>query len=79
MKTKPQPPLTLPDDANALDVRFYLSDVDATPRCTFTFANGTVFDHALSEYSTVSGAQKLTLRNILQALRDESYTLEGFS
>lgn len=77
-KTRAQPPITLPDDANTLSVRFYLSDVGNAPRVEFSFPNGSRFDHALSEYNTVTGAQKTTLRTILIALRDETFTLEGF-
>lgn len=79
MKTRPQPPQVLPDDANTLSVHFYLSDVGALPRVAFTFPGGAHFDHALSEYSTLSGAQKTTLRNLLLALRDETFVLEGFT
>jgi hypothetical protein len=79
MRTKPQAPLSLPDDANTLSVHFYLSDIGNAPRVAFTFPNGQTFDHALSEYSTVSGPQKLALRSTLLALRDETFTLEGFT
>jgi len=78
MKTRAQPPVTLPDDANTLSVRFYLSDVGNVPRVIFSFPGGQSFDHALSEYSTVTGAQKTALRATLLALRDETFALEGF-
>ena len=80
MKTKSQPPINLPDDDNSLWVRFYLSDTPPNPpRVEFTFPNGMTFDHALSEYSTITGAQKTNLRAILLALRNETFTLEGFT
>ncbi len=58
-------------------VLFYLADGD--PRVTFFFpGEGKFFDHAISEYSSLSGAQKNNLRTMLQALRDETFTLEGY-
>lgn len=80
MRTKPQPPANLPDDDNTLSVRFYLSDTPPNPpRVEVTFPNGATFDHALAEYSTVTPAQKTALRGVLLALRNETFTLEGFT
>ena len=77
-RSRNNPPTVLPDDANSIRSTFYLSDVDNSPRVAFTFPNGAHFDHALSEYSTVTPAQKTALRNTLIALRNETFTLEGF-
>lgn len=81
-KTKPTPPSTLPDDANSLAILFYLASPDATPpnhpRVSVQFP-GASFDHAVSEYTTLTNGQKNTLRSLLLALRDETFTLEGYS
>lgn len=77
-KTKNQPPLSLPDDADSISVHFYISD--GVPRVVFDFPTAKQrFDHAISEYSSLSGAQKTTLRSLLTALRDETFTLEGYT
>lgn len=77
-KSKARTPIVLPDDADSISVHFYIAD--GTPRVTFEFAGQSQrFDHAISEYSTLSGAQKTTLRTLLLALRDETYTLEGYT
>jgi hypothetical protein len=76
-KTKANPPTVLPDDADSLLVHFYISE--GIPRVTFEFpSQGRRFDHAISEYNTLSGAQKTALRALLTALRDETFTLEGY-
>lgn len=77
-KTRANPPTVLPDDADSVRVQFYLSEGLARVRFEFP-AQQRTFDHALSEYSSLSGAQKTTLRTLLTALRDETYTLEGYT
>ena len=80
-KSKANAPTVLPDDANALSVQFYISDAASgnVPRVSFTYPQGAHFDHAISEYTTVTPAQKTALRAILLALRDETFTLEGYT
>lgn len=76
-KTKANPPTVLPDDTDSISVHFYISD--GAPRVVFDFpGQGKRFDHAISEYSALTGTQKNNLRAMLQALRDETYTLEGY-
>ena len=76
-KSRNSPPVVLPDDADSLAVTFYVSD--GLPRVTFQFpAQSKRFDHALSEYNSLSGAQKTTLRTLLTTLRDETFSLEGY-
>ena len=86
MKTKARSPEQLPDASDDLRVIFYISDPasGSVPRVQFQFTaanpagESVFFDHALSEYSTLTPAQKANLRAALLALRDETYTLEGF-
>lgn len=83
-KSKNSPPVVLPDDADSISVRFYISASEppgsGVPRVTFEFpGQNKRFDHAISEYSSLTGAQKNNLRSMLVALRDETYTLEGFA
>lgn len=77
-KTRNNPPTVLPDDADSLRVQFYLSE--GVPRVRFEFpSQQKTFDHAINEYSSLTGAQKTNLRAMLLALRDETFTLEGYT
>lgn len=77
-KSKARTPIVLPDDVDSISCHFYISDGD--PRVTFEFSGQSVkFDHAISEYTTLTGAQKTTLRTLILALRDETYTLESYT
>jgi hypothetical protein len=86
-RSKAQPPEQIPDGANDLACLFYISDPasGSVPRVQFTFKPNSgplpvvIFDHALSDYTTITPAQKVTLRNLLAALRDETFTLEGYT
>ena len=76
-KSRINPPTVLPDDPDSLSVHFFISD--GTPMVTFEFSSQKLrFIHALGEYNSLSPAQKNNLRNMLQALRDETFTLEGY-
>jgi hypothetical protein len=76
-KTRANPSTVLPDDSESLRVQFYLSE--GAPRVRFEFpGQQKTFDHAISEYSSLTGAQKTNLRAMLLALRDETFTLEGY-
>lgn len=70
------------DSINANSIAFYRSDANAVPpndpRVRITLSDGTQVDHALSEYTSVTGAQKTTLGTIIQSLLTETLTLEGF-
>jgi hypothetical protein len=77
-KSKANPPTVLPDDADSIVCSFYIADGAARVSFRYPQQNKT-FDHALSEYNSLSGAQKTTLRNLLTALRDETFTLEGYT
>ncbi len=77
-KSKAQAPAVLPDDADSISVRFYISD--GAPRVTFEYpSQNKRFDHAISEYNSLTAGQKTTLRTLLLALRDETFTLEGYT
>jgi hypothetical protein len=77
-KSRNNPPTVLPDDADSLVVSFYISD--GAPRVTFRFPEqNKSFDHAVSEYSSLTNTQKNNLRTMLLALRDETFTLEGYT
>lgn len=82
-KTKPLPPLSLPDDANSLSITFYVADAAAVPpnhpRIIVHFPNGPNFDRPVSDYTSLTPAQKTNLRTMLLALRDETFTLEGYT
>lgn len=76
-KSKNNPPTILPDDADSISVHFFISD--GTPMVTFEFpVQSKRFIHALSEYNSLTGPQKISLRSMLTALRDETFTLEGY-
>ena len=77
-KTRQSPPVVVDDGPNALSITFYVAG-DGTPRVTLNLPNypGTL-DHAMSEYSSLTGTQKNNLKTMLIALRDETLTLEGF-
>lgn len=78
MKSHANPPTVLPDDADSIVAQFYVDS--GTPRVQFNFPGSTKsFNHALSEYNTLTAGQKTTLRTLLTALRDETFTLEGYT
>lgn len=82
-KTLAQPPLTLDNGPNDLGMYFYISDAGSgnVPRVTVTyFRSGTAVrqsDHAISEYTTLTPAQKTSFRSMALAIRDETFTLDG--
>jgi len=76
-RTKAQPPISVDDGPNDLSIRFYIAD--GVPRIIVVLPNGTHLDHAISEYSSLNGTQKNNLKSMLIALRDETFSLEGFS
>ena len=88
MKTKtfPQPPAPPPvvvdDSTNALQITFFVDQVNGPSVLVhFVDTNGQqqyAASYPLSSYSTVTGAQKTALRSVLQAIRDETFTKEGF-
>jgi hypothetical protein len=81
-KTKPQPGSVLPNSANDVSVRFFISDPasGSVPMVETSFpAQGAIFTHKLSEYTTLTPAQKSNLQTLVVALRDETFTLEGYS
>lgn len=78
-------PLNADSSANGLNILFYISDVSSghVPHVIVNIldVNGnTIYskDRPLSDYQTLSGAQKINLGSLLTSLRDEFFTLEGF-
>lgn len=81
MPTKTQPALVARNGASDLSIRFYISDPasGSAPRVEVSLLGaGISVDHAVSEYSTLTPANKTSLRTLLTAIRDETFTLEGF-
>ena len=78
--------VAIDDNPKLLRETFYLSD-DASgnvPRVTVNqmdSAGNVVWtsDHAISEYSTLTPAQKTSFRSMAIAIRDETRTLDGFT
>lgn len=67
---------TVQDGADDLEIEF--SVPNGVPTVVVRL-NGVHSRRPLSEYTTVSAAQKTTLRTILTAIRDETFTKEGFA
>lgn len=71
-----------PDTADDVTVGFYVADA-ASPggRHLRVVVNlGPVqTDRPLSDYTNLTPANKTALRNLLTALRDQSFSLEGFA
>lgn len=76
------------DDVNLQHFELYRADAAASPpnhvrvRVRARNANGSVqvvFDRPLSDYSSLTGAQKTTLGSFVQSLFGETLTLEGFA
>lgn len=84
-KTKQQPPIVVDNGTNDMSITFYVSDEASghVPRLIVTMLRNGVpvisYDHAVSEYSSLTSNQKQNLRTMLTALRDETFTLEGFT
>lgn len=82
-----QVPQTVLDGANDLSIRFYLADAAATPPNHPRVAIELVtiggerlqVDRPVSDFSSLSGAQKTALRAALLSLRDEALLLDGFA
>lgn len=85
MKTKAGDVLEL--DEHAASCRIYLSDASSGSelRVEMSYPNGVIgeppfiFDHPLSEYSTLSAGQKTLISQALGAISSETLAIEGFS
>lgn len=80
-------PQTVRDGADDLSIRFYIADAAASPPnharvvVQYTTSSGSTVesDRPLSDYSSLSGAQKTSLRALLTAIRDQNLALENFA
>lgn len=84
IRSRVPPAITLDDDLNLQVITLYRAPATATPpnhvRVRIHCANNTLlFDRPLSDYSSLSGAQKTTLGTLCQALFTETLTLESFT
>ncbi len=76
-KSRNRSPIVLPDDTDSLVIHFFISD--GAPRVIVEFPQqGISFNHPISDYGSLTANQKNNLRAMLQALRDETFTLEGY-
>lgn len=77
-----QVPQTVQDGANDVAIRFYVTAAGA-PRVEVQFPTNVgapvTADRPISDFATLTGAQKTTLRALLTAIRDEALALEGFA
>ena len=82
-----QAPQTVLDGANDLSIRFYVADAASSPPNhprvaveLHTEAGSRInVDRPVSDFTSLSGAQKAALRAALLSIRDEVLTLEGFA
>lgn len=80
-----QVPQTVPDGADDISIRFYVaisangSKVPSVHLHQETAGAPVVIDRPLSDITSLTTNQKNNLRTMLTAIRDELYTLEGFT
>lgn len=78
---------TVNDAPDALSIRFYISDASANPpnvpwvQITLPAVSGDPVhvDRPLSDFTSLTPAQKANLRTLLTAVRDQALALEGFA